>query len=113
MAQARQLGADAILSRKVKLSDGYALSIGTVGKDCSPRINDQRMTIGRPTRAVSSLLGSSEHEALVLDRPRTQEHVPVVLAGVQREGRWYAQHSGASRYQATIELRKAEVVTDG
>src|SRR5207247_11292297 len=50
--------------------------------------------------------------ALVLDRPRAAEDLPVRRAGREGEGRGDEQHLGARADQAAVELRKAQVVAD-
>ena len=53
-----------------------------------------------------------EDEGLVLDRPRPQQHLPVVAAGGAREGRGDGEQAGAAHGEDPVELGEAQVVTD-
>src|SRR5262245_35104552 len=70
------------------------------------------MTVRRATVRVLAPLRGRSHVTLVFDRAGAQEHVPVVLARVQREGRGHEQELGAGAGQLTVELGEAQVVTD-
>ena len=54
-----------------------------------------------------------EDEGLVLDRPRPQQHLPVVAAGGDGEGRGHGDQTGAAQGEDPVELGEAQVVTDG
>src|SRR5437764_8776158 len=58
-------------------------------------------------------LVGSDHEALVLDRPRPDQHLPVVPRGRERERTGNHDHLCASNRDRPVELRKAKVVADG
>ncbi len=60
---------------------------------------------------VAGLVGR-DHEALVLDRARPHEHLPVVARGGQRERRGDRQHVGAAQREDPVQLREAHVEAD-
>ena len=70
----------------------------------------------RPWLARSGLwtpaLCRRQHEALVLDRARAQQHLPVVLAGRARERARHEQPARAARGLRAVELGEAQVVAD-
>ena len=57
-------------------------------------------------------LGGGEHEALLLDRASSEQHVPVVLARLLAEGRRDEQHRRAVRGERPVQLGEADVVAD-
>ena len=50
-------------------------------------IDDQRVPVAAPRAGRGAELRGRHHVDLVLDRARAQQHVPVILAGLQRERR--------------------------
>ena len=54
-----------------------------------------------------------DHEDLVLDRARPQQHLPVVAAGGRGEGGWHRDQASPAQRQDPVELGEAEVVADG
>ena len=54
-----------------------------------------------------------EDEDLVLDRPRPQQHLPVVAPGGRGEGRGHGDQPGAAHGEDPEELGEAQVVADG
>ena len=63
-------------------------------------------------RRLADLVGG-EDEGLVLDRPRPQQHLPVVAAAGQRERGGHGEQAGAAHGEDPVQLGEAEVVTDG
>ena len=57
-------------------------------------------------------LRGGKDEAAGLDRARTQQHVPMRLAGLAREGRRHGDEGGAALGQRAVERREAHVVAD-
>jgi len=57
---------------------------------------------------VDAALGRREHEALVLDRARAQQYLPVVLAGRARERARHEQPARTARRLRAVELREAQ-----
>ena len=62
-------------------------------------------------RRRADLVGG-EDEGLVLDRPRPQQHLPVVAPGGSGEGGGHGEQAGAAQGEDPEELREAQVVTD-
>ena len=62
-------------------------------------------------RRLTDLVGG-EDEGLVLDRPRPQQHLPVIAAGGRGEGGGNGEDAGAAQGEDAEELREAQVVTD-
>ena len=58
------------------------------------------------------LLPCSENKALVLNRARTQQQLPVGLTGGRGEIGGHAEHGGSGGRMGAVQLRKAQVVTD-
>lgn len=58
-------------------------------------------------------LVGGDHEALVLDRARPEQHLPVVAAGDRREGRGHGKYVGSEVEQRPEQLGESQVVTDG
>ena len=78
-----------------------------------PRISDQRSPTRPVPRGMGPDLVCGEHEALVLDRAGSQQHLPVIATGVHHECRRDHQHGGRlDRRQLPVELRKPKVVAD-
>ncbi len=65
----------------------------------------------RPPRMRADLVGR-DHEALVLDRPRPQQHLPVVARRRERERGRHGDHLGAAHGEDPVQLGKAQVVAD-
>ena len=59
---------------------------GAAASTHAPGVDDRRASAGLGCGAASPTWFGGEHEALVLDRPGPQQHVPVVAAGGRREG---------------------------
>ena len=62
-------------------------------------------------RRLAELVGGDD-EDLVLDRPRPQQHLPVVAPGRDREGRGDREQAGPAHGEDPVELGEAEVVAD-
>ena len=59
-----------------------------------------------------AVLVGGEHEGLILDRPGAQQHLPVIAAGRQGEGRGNSEDLGAADGKDAEELGEAQVVTN-
>src|SRR5437588_3348486 len=53
-----------------------------------------------------------DHEALILDRARPHQHLPVIARRRQGERRRDRDYVGSPADQRAVQLRKADVVTD-
>src|SRR5262249_62391685 len=79
----------------------------------APGTADHRAAIvGEPVRAHAGLVGGQEI-ALVLDRARAAEHVPVGGARGEGEGGRDEENLRAGPNQTAVELREAKIVADG
>ena len=68
--------------------------------------------MARPFRRVLPPLRRCDHEALVLDGARAQQHLPVVPPGLAREGARHEQEARTARALRPVQLREAQVVAD-
>ena len=87
-------------------------SSGGDGEHHAPGVDDRRAPEGAEVRRRLADLVGGEDEGLVLDRPRPQQHLPVVAAGGQGEGRGDGDQAGAAHGEDPVELGEAEVVAD-
>ena len=65
------------------------------------------------TPVVQAGLRRSQHIGGVFNGSGLKQHLPVVLAGEGGESGWNHQQIGSSPHEVSIQLRKANVVTDG
>ncbi len=87
-----------------------------IDQDLAPRPDDHRVTVRAPRllrRSELAPLRRRGHEALILDRARTEQDLPVRDAGLVLELRGNREQLGAECHESTEQLREAEVVTDG
>ncbi len=81
----------------------------------APGVRHERMAVGGAGLVAlhegAGLRGGTEI-GLDLDRPRPAEDLPMILAGLQREGGRQRDHFGAAVGQGLEQLRKAQVVAD-
>ena len=88
-------------------------AVGRLGEDRPPRVDHHAAAEAGAARLVVADLAGRHHEALVLDRPRPQQHLPVVPPGVHHERRRHHQQlRAAGDGQLPVELREAQVVAD-
>ena len=81
----------------------------------APRIDHDRVPVRPATflgAAPRSPLRGRQDEALLLDRPRSQQHLPVRATGHLRERRRHADDLRAERHQPAVELGEPDVVAD-
>ena len=103
----------AVLVREVQPREREALLVAALGDDHAPRIDDRAR--GRSCARdgpCAPTLRRRHHVDLVLDRARPQQHVPVILPGLEREGRRDGDHARALRRMRAVQLGEAQVVTD-
>ena len=105
--------ADAVLRAKSSSAATKHSSSGGGGEHHAPGVDDRRAAEGAVVRRRLADLVGGEDEELVLDRPRPQQHFPVVAAGGEGEGRGDGDQPGAAQGEDPEELGEAEVVTDG
>ena len=85
---------------------------GALASTVAPGVDDRRVAVGVEVRRRLADLVGGEDEGLVLDRPRAQQHLPVVAAGGGGEGRGNGEEAGAAQGEDPVELGEAQVVTD-
>src|SRR5580704_8955414 len=112
MQERRERRSYAVLVREVELRSRETLSLGALRDDLAPRVDDDRLAVRLPPAGVLAVLPRCHHVYLVFDRARSQERMPVVLAGREREGRRHREDARALVDQQSIELREANVVAD-
>ena len=103
----RQLLPDLPQPRAVEVGDDHGLLVRRLREHDPPRVGDQRAAVARPPRPRLADLGRRRDEDLVLDRPRPQQHVPVILARVEREVRRHGDELGALEREDAVELRES------
>ena len=93
---------------RIDVPDHHAGTLVALREHDSPRIDEHAVTIRAPAVVVQSTLRRSEYVALVLDRPRPEQHMPVRSTGHGREGG--GNDDQRKVVKASIELRKPQVV---
>ena len=88
-------------------------SSGGGGQHRAPGVDDRRVPVGVEVRRRLADLVGGEDEGLVLDRPRAQQHLPVVAAGGRGEGGGDGDQTGAAHGEDPVQLGEAQVVADG
>ena len=83
------------------------------GMQHAPGVDDRRMAVGFPRSRVLAALPGRQQVALGLDGSGANQYLPVRRASHRRKGRWRADQFGAALTQRRIQLREAQVVTDG
>ena len=86
---------------------------GGLGHDLAPWRDNQRMAIGAAAVRMGAALRGGDDETACFNGARTKQHMPVRLAAVEGEGRRNGQHFRAVPRKAAVEMREAQVVTDG
>ena len=112
MRQRRKLLAAPCRIVPVQLGKNDAGTACTFRHDCSPGIDDQTMTESLPATGVLTDLGRCNDPRQVLNRAGTQQSVPVRLSRWDRKGRRNGEKFGTGIGKASIQFRKAKVITD-
>ena len=108
-------------SRAAHLLDRFGVDLGEaepglvaahVEQHLAPRIDGQRMAVGRPPVLVPADLGGGDDERAGLDRPGAHQHVPVRLAGRHGEGGGDAEDGRAVIAERRIKVGEAQIVAD-
>ena len=89
----------------------HRLAVGGLGDHRTPRVDDQGAAIGSLPPGWSAELRGDE-VALVLDRTRPQQRLPVVAPGQQRERGRDDNQLGAAQGEDPIKLGVADVEAD-
>ena len=92
--------------RHVDAGTDRADTFSGIGEHFAPGIDDQRMTIAAPPGSVLTPLRRRKNKTAILDRPRTQEHMPMCIACRHGEDRRDRQKVGAGLRQRAIEVGK-------
>lgn len=79
----------------------------------SPRIDDQRMSPHFRTAFDRAGLCRGHHPALVFNRPRAEQGLPMRLARGRREGRRYEQNFRSLDKKSAVDLWETKIVTNG
>src|SRR5918995_6521579 len=115
MPERRQALSDPTDLREIELGHGHADPVGCAGHDASPGVDNHAVAVV-PTlaawRTPRSPLGRRDDEGLIFDRPRTKEHVPVVLPRLEPERCGHEHDRGTADDELTEELREPNVVAD-
>ena len=101
---------------EIEPGGGEARPVGRAGDDMPPGIDDERMAIGLPRvggRPMRPGLRGGQEIRLGLDRTGTAQHLPMILAGLQGEGRWQHDHLGATGGERLEQSGEAKIVADG
>src|SRR4051812_46735822 len=99
-------------ARRIDVGVYDARRFTAVGEHLAPRIDDQRMAVGRAvTRMLTAHRGRKE-EARVLYRAGFEQRVPVDLACGALEGRGDREVDRARFRERPVKLREAQVVAD-
>ena len=112
IGQRRDRRADGAHALAVELRHADALAVARRREHEAPRVDDQRAAVGRAA-GPRAVLVRRHDVALVLDRPRPEEHLPVVAARLLREAGRHRQQLGARDGERAVQLREAQVVADG
>ncbi len=117
MFEDRHVAPHALGERLIHTSRRPAYSVRGAGDHQAPRVADQGMPVGHPRIVVAievpAMAGGRHQPALCLDRPCSQQHLPMVPAGLQREGRGQEDDLSARTPQLQEQLREADIVADG
>ena len=98
VGERRQRLADPVLRGEVEVGGDEALPVGGGREHDSPGVDDRRVAEGVEVRRRRrpTWLGART-KSLVLDRPRPQQHLPVVAAGRAGEGGGHGEQAGAAQ----------------
>src|SRR5215216_4425227 len=110
----RDVTADLLEIGPVTRSRDIADLVGSLSDDVAPGVNGHRMPpAGLFAVRVGADLPGGEEERLGFDGSRATQHLPVVLAGLQRESGRKNDNVGSSVAQLAKKLGEAKVVTNG
>src|SRR5580700_9342981 len=98
--------------RRIDFGEHNAGLRPALSENATPRIDNERMAESLSAVFVLAALGSGEDETAVLNRPRTQQHMPMRLAGLPGERRWDGEERRAGLGESAIERRETQVVAD-
>src|SRR5918997_435151 len=108
----RELGAEAVKVVKVERREGEAVAVRARGEDRPPGVHYHGPSVGPATVGLPAPLCGRDHKRLILNRPRPEQQLPVILAGLQGERRRDRQNLGAAQRQETVQLWETHVVAD-
>src|SRR6266536_694694 len=111
VGEAGQLGADRGEPVEIEVGERHADGVGRLGEHGTPGVDDHAAAEAGAAGIVIADLAGGHDIALVLDRPGTQQHLPVVPSGVQHEGGRYDQQLRPAVYgEVPVQLGEAQVV---
>ena len=114
MGQCRQLRTNRRDPRGLDFGRDHAFAFGPHREHAAPRVDHHAVAEGAATVLVPSALRCSDHVALVLNRSRAQQQLPVRKTGGVGEGRGHrdqvAEPGALGKAQRAVELGKAQVV---
>src|SRR5918997_418286 len=96
VSQGGKLLAEAIEVVEVEGGERVPITVGALGQNCAPRVDDDGSSVGPPSVGLLPPLGRRYDVGLVLHGPRPQQKLPVILARLEREGGWHGQNLGAA-----------------
>ncbi len=85
----------------------------TTSRTVAPRVDHHGVSPRVVVRRRLADLAGGDHVELVLDRPRPQQHLPVIAPGHRGERRGHRDRPGAAQREDPEQLGEAKVVTDG
>ena len=94
---------DSFGSMSAKITPG---SVPASARTIAHGIHNQAVTIGFAAILVTAALCRCDHKSAVFNRPGPQQHMPVRLAGGNREGGRYGKRESASLRQTAIKRRE-------
>src|ERR687898_71782 len=83
----RELGTEVVQVVEVEARERVAVAVGTRSEDGAPRVHDHGPPVGPAPVRLPAPLRRRDDERLVLDGPRSEQELPVVLARLQGERR--------------------------
>ncbi len=108
MLERGQVTPDLRQTPRVNVPNHHAGALVAFGEYHTPRIDEQAVPVRAPAVVVQAALRRGEHVALVLDRTRAKQYVPVRRAGHRRERGGDDDQSEVA--EVSIELREPQVV---
>jgi hypothetical protein len=111
--EGRQVGPNLFQPFEVEVRHREPLTLAHRCEDLAPGIDDHRVTPeAKSGLGLSELIGSKD-EALILNRPRPDQHLPMVPTRGLGERRRDREDLDSAIDQMPEQLGKPEVVTDG
>src|SRR5262249_13106999 len=98
--------------RAVELGRDNGVLVRGLRENDAPPVDNRRAAVTRSPRRMNAPLRRGGDKALVLDRTRPEQQLPVILARVEREGCRHSHELGPSEREHPKELGEADVVAN-